>query len=394
MHHSHSWRRSLALAGLLSTTVVGASCQIADPKPRSQAAAVPAPVMPAPEPAPASEDTGSENAAPVQRAATQATARSARSLPAPGPANLTESREKAIAIIESFARSNDAQQRANAVELAGIAPKRLHDVIQSGLLDTNPGVRSVALITAGRNKMQEFREIIRPLSRDPSGMVRAAAIYALYRFGDEPDQTPLAKMLLTDDSPWVNRQAAFVLGEIGNPSSLPLLQSASAQRVQQLPPAQQPIFQVQLTEAMVKVGAEEQRAALVAALYPTQSDDAEVAMLAVQAIGETGDKSSIAQLLGLAQYRDRQGNPYPAELRIAVASSLGRLGMDTGLPIAQEFLTAKDEGVRAQSAHALGFIGAGTTKGQASLSLIAPMLDDQSELVRLAAAGAVLRCTK
>lgn len=392
MQHSLFGRRTLAWTGAGLTTlgvVVAPSCQIADPKPRNRAAEVPTPVMPATEPAQAAA-TGGEEATPKPRS------QPARATPvmAPGPANVSEVREKAIAIIESFARSNDAQQRANAVELAGIAPKRLHDVIQAGLLDTNPGVRSVALITAGRNKMAEFREIVRPLSRDPSGMVRAGAIYALHRFGDEPDQTPLAKMLLTDDSPWVNRQAAFVLGEIGNPSSLPLLQSASSQRVAQLPPAQQPIFQVQLTEAMVKVGAEEQRAALVAALYPTQSDDAEVAMLAVQAIGETGDKSSIAQLLGLAQYRDRQGNPYPAELRIAVASSLGRLGMDTGLPIAQEFLTSKDEGLRAQAAHALGFIGAGTTKGQAALSLIAPMLDDQSELVRLAAAGAVLRCTK
>lgn len=308
--------------------------------------------------------------------------------------DVSNSREKAIGIIEAYAKSLDAQQRANAVELAGISPKRLHSVIQGGLLDTNPGVRSVALVTAGRGKMQEFRELVRPLSRDTNGQVRASAIYAMQRFGDSPDQTPLAALLLTDDSPWVNRHAAFILGELGNPSALPLLQSASATRVSQVPPAQQRVFQVQLTEAMVKVGAEDQRAALIAALYPTQGEDIEVSMLAVQAIAETGDKTAIAQLIGLAQYKDRQGHPYPAELRLAVASTLGRLGMDSGIPVARDGLTSQDEAIRAQAAHALGHIGAGSNRGQALVGMVAPLLDDPSDLVKLAASGAVLRCTK
>lgn len=373
MHHSHSWRWStafvsagLALAGTLP------ACQIADPKPKRTQQ--PAPI--------AAQDAS------TTQPATRVEA------PVLSGLDVANSREKAIAIIEAYAKSQDAQLRANAVELAGISPKRLHDVIQAGLLDTNPGVRSVALVTVGRNKMQEFREIVRPLSRDANAQVRASAIYALTRFGDSPDQTPLASLLLTDDSPWVNRHAAFILGEVGNPSALPLLQNASATRVPLVPPAQQRVFQIQLTEAMVKVGAEEQRAALIAALYPTQGEDVEVAMLAIQAIGETGDKSAVAQLIGLAQYKDRQGNPYPAELRLAIASTLGRLGMDAGIPVARENVASKDEGIRAQAAHALGHIGAGANRGQALIGVVAPMLDDQSDLVKLAASGAVLRCTK
>jgi HEAT repeat protein len=366
----------------LGVAVVGvASCQIADPKPKN--AQTPRPTQR--DLSQSGADPRLENPRPAPQPAPQ---------PAVRTADVTAAREQALLIVETLVKSSDAQQRANAVELAGAAPKRLHSVIQAGLLDPNPGVRSVALVVVGRNRMQEFREIIRPLARDQNGMVKAGAIFALHAFGDAPDQTPLAALLLTDDSPWVNRQAAFVIGEIGNPSALPLLQSASSQRVSQVPPAQQRIFQVQLTEAMVKVGSQEQRAALVAALYPSQSDDIEVAMLAVQAIGETGDKAAVAQLIGLLGHQDRQGNPYPAELRVAVAGSLGRLGMDTGMPIATEMAMSKDDAIRAQAAHALGHIGAGTGKGQAAISALAPMLDDESELVRLASAGAVLRCTK
>lgn len=361
---------------LLAGVSVLASCQIADPKPKR---------MQQPSAPPITNVAGAPSAG-VSSPRTEA--------PVLSGMDVANMREKAIGIIEAFAKGKDAQQRANAVELAGISPKRLHEVIQAGLLDTNPGVRSVALVTVGRCKMQEFREIVRPLVRDTNGQVRASAIFALHRFGDTPDQTPLAALLLTDDSPWVNRHAAFVLGEIGNASALPLLQSASATRVSMVPPAQQRVFQVQLTEAMVKVGAEDQRAALIAALYPTQGDDIEVSMLAVQAIGETGDKTAIAQLIGLAQYRDRQGNPYPPELRLAVASTLGRLGMDSGIPVAKEFASSQDEGVRAQAAHALGHISAGADRGQALVGMIAPLLDDPSELVRLAAAGAMLRATK
>ncbi len=374
---------------LLACGVAGGlvACQIADPKPRNAERFT--------SPGPAQLPSGGEVIAPAPQPKTA-------QAPAPGPARAvttaSQARERAIEIIEGFAKSADPQLRGNAVELAAIAPKRLHSVLQNALLDPNPGVRSVAVVAAGRNKMQEFREIIRPLVRDQNGSVRAGAIYALDRFGDAPDQTPLATMLLKDDSPWVNRQAAFVLGELGNPTALPLLKSAWVNRLSQVPPAQQRIFQVQLTEAMVKLGDEDQRAALIAALYPTQADDFEVAMLAVQSIGETGDRSAVPQLIGIAQYKDREGKPYPAELRLAVASTLGRLGIDSGLLVADEYAASKDEGLRAQAAHAYGHIGGGGGGGMNgpmdALSRIVPLMEDLSDLVRLAAAGAALRCTK
>jgi HEAT repeat protein len=298
-------------------------------------------------------------------------------------------REQAVEVIEQFAHSEHEQFRAHAVEAASLAPKRFSDIIRAGLLDTNPGVRAVALMAVGREKLTSMKELVRPLARDNSSHVRASAVYALSRLGDSVDQTPLATILLTDESPWASRHAAYVLGEMGNITAMPLLQNAAATRTLELPPAQQHVFQLMVSEALVKLGDENQRASIRAALYPATPGELEVAALAAQAIGETKDRSAVGQLISLDSYRDSGGNPYPAEVRLAAASALGRLGLDAGVPIADQFLNSKVPLQRAQAADALGHVGKAAVLGR-----LVPMLEDTDGSVRIAAAAAILRCSK
>lgn len=303
-------------------------------------------------------------------------------------------RERAMETVESLSRDEDAQVRANAVEAASYAPQRLRGVIDAGLTDTSPGVRTVALMAVGREKIRDLaKRAVGPL-RDQRSEVRAAAIYALANNGQEVDLSPLATVLLNDQSPWASRQAVFILGELRNPTAIPLLASAARQRTGSLPTGQQRVFELQIAEALVKLGQEDQLGVLRAALYPQQPEDLESAALAAQVLGELNDRKSIGQLQALLAYRERSGpgrdgNGYPAEVRLSIAGALARMGVADGVAVAEEFRAAENPALRAQAAFVYGFAG-----GPVSLGRLAEMLQDPLPQVRIAAAGAILRAGK
>jgi HEAT repeat protein len=366
-------KRVLTPALLIALASV-AGCQVADPvsKGRSTSGPIPIPTQPAtPGTAGASTGPSAGPAAPTKQV------------------GVSEAREQAIGIVENFARGDDPLLRANAMEAAGFAPKRLGNAIRTGLTDSSVGVRSVAALAAGKAQMKELREQVLPLTRDSAPFVRASAICSMAKFGQSVDQTVLAEMLLKGSTPNVSQHAAYVLGEIRNPTALPLLHNAFAVRVGELPPAQQRVFQLQLTEAMVKVGDDSQRPALRAALYPSQPEEFELAALAAQALGETADRDAVGQLMALIQYRDRAGQVYPPEMRLASAGSLAMMGVESAVTTADEFATSKEPGLRAQAAHVYGRL-----RPQTSLAKLAALMDDPDPGVRLAAAAGVLRQNK
>jgi HEAT repeat protein len=294
-------------------------------------------------------------------------------------------RERAIEIVEELAKHENAQIRANAVEAAGETPKRLRGVIEAGLSDKVSGVRSIAALAVGRSKTRELVPKVEPLRKDAEPHVQVSAIYALVRNGREVDQTLLADHLLSPRSAWVSRHAAFVIGELGNRTALPLLQSAAANRARSLGPGQQRVFQIQIAEAMIKLGEDEHKPVLRAALYPQQPEDLEAAVLAVQVLGEVQDRESIGQLINLLNYRDRAGQPYPVEVRLAIATALGRMGEETG-EVGDAFLESENAVWRSQAAFVYGAQRAGQAWDR-----LARLMEDPEPIVRIAAAAAVLK---
>lgn len=302
------------------------------------------------------------------------------------PVDVSSLREEAIAIVEQMSANPDGSIRANAVEAAAFVPRRLRAIIDAGLSDATPGVRAVAASAVAKSQSKDLLTRVEPLLEDENHTVQVAAIHAYLKNGRAIDQSPLGRMLMNDDSPWVSRQAAFVLGESNNRSALGLLRSAAARRAPVLPPSHQLPFQLQIAEAMVKLGEKDQLPVIRAALYPSLPEELEAAALAAQILGELRDRESIGQLLNVLAYKDRQGNPYPAEVRLGVAASLARMGTDTAVIAADDYLADPNPVIRAQAASVYG-----SHPGPKYWDRLRTLMQDKEPSVRIAAAAAVLR---
>jgi HEAT repeat protein len=283
--------------------------------------------------------------------------------------------------------SPDPQLRANAIEALGEAPTRLAAVLPVALGDRNEGVRSVAAMMVGMSRMGELTPSVQPLLRDPSPYVRASAIFALERcgVGGGVDPTPLASMLLNDPSPHVRAHAAFILGELGDRSAVAMLRQCARDEMPRASQAEVRVMRLQLAEAMTKLGDNDQLHVIRAALYPSRPDDLETTALAAQIIGEVGDRGSIDELIYLSARWDQDKRPMPAEVRLAAAGSLAKLGLKQGAFIAREYWRSDNPAQRAQAAYVLGRTG-----NEKNLGTLAQMMEDEAGIVRVSAAAAIV----
>ena len=300
----------------------------------------------------------------------------------------SELREAAVDRLLEMSNDRNPQIRANAIEALAPITQRVEPIVALALNDQNEGVRSVAAMVAGRRNLATLAPSIRGLLQDDSPFVRSAAMYALARFGEDVDITELSRMLLDDPNPRVRSQAAFVLGELGESSAIPLLQQAAMTRVPTASPIERKIFRLQIAEAMYKLGHDESIDTIRAALYPSRPDELEATALAVQIIGQVRDEASIDQLIFLSDPDVDQ--PMPAEVRLGVASALAQMGHREGSFVAMDYIDSDIDAVRAQAASVLGKTDGGENLGHLEMLL----LNDQSQLARVAAAGAIVDYTQ
>jgi HEAT repeat protein len=302
------------------------------------------------------------------------------------PALAAAARERAFIEIERAGQDSDPQLRSNAVEASRLAPKRLSALTRTGVRDANPGVRTTALMVAGWTVRRDLAADVDAAINDASPYVRAAAIFASVKLGRAVDQTPLGNLVLSDPSSRVRAHAAVVLGEIGNPSALGLLKRAARQRSPQATDQEARSLQLQLAEAMVRLGDTQQVDVIRAALYPSRPEDLEAAALAAQIIGVVKDRNAEPNLKILVDLKDPGGNKMPAEVRLACAASLLQLGIAEAATVAYEHLNSDRPAVRAQLAFTLGH-----SRWNESFVELQRLLDDPEPMVRVAAAAGVLR---
>lgn len=306
--------------------------------------------------------------------------------PAPDAVKLSQIREKALQVIEESAASQDGQVRGYACEGASLVPNRLGGILLKGLDDPMPGVKAMAAIASGRSKYQPAAAKAGSLTNDPSPFVRISAIYTLSKLGKQIDPSPLAGYLTGSEPLPVRSQSAWVIGEIGNRSALPMLRAAAIENIARSRPLEIQIFQLQCGEARVKLGDNEPIEGIRAALFPARPEDFETAVLAVQIIGEVKDARSMDQLIYLSEYRDGRGNPMPAEFRLACATAIAKLGLDRGAFLADEYAKDPNPTIRQQAASVYGY----TAKPEHFPTLEA-MMNDPSPMVRVVAASSVIR---
>lgn len=292
-------------------------------------------------------------------------------------------RDEATTRLFALANSPTPQIRANAVEGLERVGARSEPAVALALSDENPGVRSVAAMVAGRAGLTTLTPTLRDMTKDESGFVRASAIAALVQLGVDADPTELSDMLLESSNPRLRAHAAFLIGEMGEKSALPMLRQAWMTPIRNASEIERRLVRLQVVEALVKLGDETSIDTLRAALYPSRPDELEATALAVQIIGEVRDRGAIDQLIYLAD--DSTDRVMPAEVRLAVAGALAKMGLTQGGFIADEYADSPIDVVRAQAAAVYGRTGR-----TQHLPRLGVMLDDPSELVQVAAAAAVV----
>jgi HEAT repeat protein len=243
-------------------------------------------------------------------------------------------------------------------------------------------VRFAAVVSAGQLGFKSLVPAIRPLLRDPNRSVRAAAIYALHRLGEEIDLTPLAGMLRAQD-PGLRSNVALLMGLMGDASAIPMLKQAAAAPMPKVRGARAAIVRCQIAEAVVRLGDNSELNTLRASAYSTYG---EVRVISINAMGAVGDERMIPALK--AFLREAEGQPSePVEVRLAAAAALARMDEHAGLATTLRFSRDANPVVRAQAAWGLGWFE-GEDRAFARLRAL---LDDEAPMVRVAAAASVVR---
>ena len=292
-------------------------------------------------------------------------------------------RDTALQILRQAADAEYALLRANSIEAMQYAPEHLDPLVRRGLVDDNRGVRFVAAMTIGQYRMDSLAHLLEPLLRDESESVQAAAIYGLRRCEKTVDLTPLSSMIVSDD-PEVRANAAVVLGDLGNPTAVPVIRQAVGRGMDRVNAAKVKMVDLQLAEALVKLGEDRHIEAIRAALF-APAEQAELTAIACMMCGRLRDERTVPNLIRLARLTGQFQQP--AEVRMAATWALAHIdpaSSTTDVPM--EYVASRQYQLRMQAALTLGEIGL-----PAALGALATLLADDNPLVQVAAASAVLQ---
>ena len=373
--------------------------------------------------------------------------------PAPGGTRLTaaERRHQAEQTVTAAATATEPQLRLRAVEAMQYLGADAAPQVAAAVNDPHPVVRYAAWVTAGNLHLAGLAEPARAAAQntDEPAYVRAAAAFAAAKIRDEqpavaasgegdlnadpnadldaggvadgdtngdadetseaaptdiPDATagttpgpaasapvdldPIAALLWSRQA-GMRANAAVLLGELGTGSARPMLRDAARQPTPRASAVAQTLLNLQISEALVKLGEEDQLNPIRLAAY---SKDDEVRVLAVLMLGRLGDRTMEGAIMSFLT-KD------PQELRLAAAEALGDLGWPDGLVAALQGANSPLVRIRSQAALALGRSilaipnvdtprnQEARTVGQAALDRL---LSDPEASVRVAAAAAVL----
>ncbi len=306
-----------------------------------------------------------------------------------------ELRRGAIKYLNEMRKDEYALYRANSIEALQADPELGEIAAREGVEDPNLAVRFVSAMAIGQHQYADAAPLVHALLSDDSASVRAAAAFALKRNGTNVNLGLLAEMLKGDD-PRAAGNAALVLGELGDPSALPLLRESIDFHSPHTTPPQQRIVQLQIAEAMAKLGDPYAIPRIRAELYSRQPEHGEIMALAATMLGQLDATRTIGDLRNIVamwrQYR------HSAEVRLAALASLAQLGEPQPIELVLEYLgpsyrestSSSAAAIQTQAAHALA-----EYPPQQALPQLARLFDSSTQpLVRLQAAASILRLTE
>lgn len=340
-------------------------------------------------------------------------------LPAYGQAADTKaSYDRAVQTVLDAGRSDNPRLRVYALEAVQPLPTRALPMAQLAAQDRNPAVRYAAMVTIGKLELEALGPMaLAKLNEEQDPSVWAASLFAAKMAGEEVNITPMGDLLLHDE-PGVRGNVADLIGFMGDPSALPLLRQRGRAPMPKATDLQVALVLLQMAEAAARLGDEK---ALEGLRTDTYSNNDEIRVRAIQALGRLGDRGMTGNLNNFLAETE------PMEIRLASAQALAANGDNRGgpiileaaamdgkavqemvddylndVPVAQrdpermfafqeiqrrpEDLARVAASLRAQAALALADLA-----GDEAEAMLAKLLTDADPVVRIAAATAVIR---
>lgn len=236
-----------------------------------------------------------------------------------GADNRPELRRRAMECLKAAVRyKHNPVVRIEAVEaLSGRASEEGIPWIRSALLDDHPAVRFAACVAVGEGRDAGAEAGVARCLNDPNASVRVAALFARHRLGATERTGDLAGYLLHDSDATVRRNAALVLGLLGEQSSVKILAKG-------MKDSDEGVREHSL-EAMARLGNREARQELT---FMTGAGVGSDEVFAINALAATGDPAY------LETFRYKLANAMHLETRLAAARGLGLLHSDEGFETA------------------------------------------------------------
>ena len=258
--------------------------------------------------------------------------------------------------------------------------------IRSALLDDHPAVRFAACVAVGETRDAVADAAVQKCLRDENANVRVAALYARHRLGHTEQTGRIPGYLLNDEDATVRRNAALLLGLLGEPGSVKVLARAMKDP--------DPGVRHHALEAMARLGNREARQELT---FMTGAGVGSEEVFAIQALATTRDP------VYSETFRYKLATATHLETRLAAARGLGFLGSAEGWDLALRALRvdrpktddpqdpAAGQVLRARqlAASTLGAIG----DAKALPPLAKLMADRGDPRVQVSAARAILEIT-
>jgi len=291
-------------------------------------------------------------------------------------------RSEATQIIQSSLTNNDPMVRANAIEVvAATGLVKMMPRVQRLLNDQVVPVRFTAALAVGDSQYSLAQKSVAQLLKDEDENVRIAAAYAVGKLGHKKYYEVLRKAILRSDLK-VRANAALLLGKSGDENALKLLYWAlqnkdSDDRVR-----------FNAIQAIATLGDDRIFSKLWAMRISAYADDR---VLAIQTLGALGTQKAKSVLITML-------DDDILEVRLAAAEQLGalgeRIGEATVLDVFEKNLTAGLDKQDLASINMRTALAIGRIRTDALKQFLPRLLKNQSPIIRLAAAKAVLQYSK
>jgi len=286
--------------------------------------------------------------------------------------------------------------RSKAIEaLAGTLGPAAGQVYIKALSDPEPNVRFAATMAIGDLKYAPARDRLVQMARykvegaERDQRVYCGAIYALHRLGNA-DHMPDLGPLLWHREKEIRANVALVMGKLGEPSAIRLLESLRTQE-------QDVAVKLQVLESLAMLGDQASAGRLQA--Y-TRKPFLLEKLMAITALGQFRSPQAIMAL------REVLHSNAPPRVRIAAAGSLARLGEVDPYGVELCLTSAREPGQIIQQTHdksyrppetdvrtlqELAAVSLGWTKQRRAADVLGPLLNSPNGGVRVAAAMSILR---